>query len=269
MKKQNDDRALILACLRENFEYRKLWDLMGVNLRAMRGHVNQDIMLIASFGTELKRIGASWWRGLDPTEDNNDILDILDPALQVDELSEEMAARIFKPEPGVKRVLTGKDGPFEGVQTINRFPWQMGPEDFDRNDRLLLVDMTRPKAQLLAEFEAYLDRFQREQTRRRAKAWRHLHVWRLRRKNKNPVTIARETGLSVDQVIHSYRSAFELTQGKPYDPQEWHVIRDSVHQGDLKRTCSTCPDWATCTETCPDVEPYADQDKVKLRELLR
>jgi hypothetical protein len=63
-----------------------------------------------------------------------------------------------------------------------------------------------------------------------------------------------------------YRS-FELIYSKKFNPNDYQ--KPEIKAEYLKRECSTCLEYSTCKDLCPDVLSYADQDtKPYLRERL-
>lgn len=152
------------------------------------------------------------------------------------------------------------------------------------HERVLLVDLRKKKAQLLEEFEAFLDvvEFSRkysskpewiesysmwkpDTTRTREEAWRHLEVWKLRRQRKSYAKIALAMRMKTDAVKKSFYRAFELIEGRSYQPESFRQSYWEIKREELRRICATCPDHPNkgggCKELCPDVLPFVTQDK--------
>ena len=100
-----------------------------------------------------------------------------------------------------------------------------------------------------------------DNARHRKEAWQHLEVWKARRKRKGFAEIAQELGYKTeDAAKKSFYKAYELSQGRDYDPEKLKPRIWRFEKEEVARSCATCPDRATCTELCPDVLLYVDHD---------
>ena len=256
-----DDARLRLALLKENFEYRafftqfKGWIEKNPNSEAWPGLGFRRIFHLALYpGSPLY---PDILKAVDPFEENPPNIDHYLPNLFHD--------------PGVTRIDTGSSL----VEGSHRALWHFlegGPKPWER---LYAVDLRKPKAQIEADFKTYLDwAFTNEdgwevnKTRRRKEAWQHLEVWKLRKKRQSFFTIANQLDISVDVAKKSFARAFELTQGKKYDPDLYRREAWAIKMSELTRTCDVCPDRSTCVELCPDMLMLVDQDQVKRKEKL-
>lgn len=152
--------------------------------------------------------------------------------------------------------------------------------------RVLLIDMRGSYASLKEEFAEYLERVKRtrenpclhddyredlhtydswmpDNSRRRKEAWQHLTVWRMRRNRKGFAEIARTMRMKADTAKKSFYRAFEMIEGRSYQPEDFRRDHWVIRKAELKQTCSTCPDKKNCTVLCPDVLPFTNQDILK------
>ena len=136
-------------------------------------------------------------------------------------------------------------------------------------DRLFLgINLNRTKEDILTEVERILDiHLGKKKTRL---AWLpkwdlYKKVWDARRQRKNYHVIAKELGLKKDAVRKMYYRAYEIIYQKKFDTANYEKIE--IKKEYLKRVCETCPERETCTELCPDVIDFVEQDTAYQREL--
>jgi len=118
-----------------------------------------------------------------------------------------------------------------------------------------------------------------ETSRHLEKRQRYYKVWDERAKWRPKATfreiastlpefaeIRKEKGLAraAETAKKDYYRAYELIHRKPYDPN----LSEELKKEYLELYCDVCPEQPTCTELCPSVLPFVDQDEVKQRELL-
>lgn len=174
---------------------------------------------------------------------------------------------------------------------------------FQPYERVLKIDLRKKKSRLLKEFKEYIEKqetiwrmhkkgtrpmdnvllfvgtefpdWDMDQSRLRKEVWQHLKVWkagRLQRvvgkeglsRRKQFPEIGKELNITPDAAKKSYYRAYELIQGRPFNPdlfkREFWVLRRS----EIRKTCDTCelgPSHKdTCDTMCPDVLAYVDQD---------
>lgn len=154
------------------------------------------------------------------------------------------------------------------------------------------MDLSCKKGQLLAEFKSFLEsidmhrqlcmvepdlfhefrenyeQWNQNGARFVKEAWRHLEVWRLRRQRQPFLEICRITGIKVDAAKKSFARAYELIEGRRYDPKRYKELYKEIVALELKKTCSTCQERNSCTEPCPDVIAFIDQEDGKQTALL-
>jgi len=154
------------------------------------------------------------------------------------------------------------------------------------HERALVVDHRKKKAQLLEEFEAFLGavEFSRkycskpewivsystwkpDTTRTRAEAWQHLCIWKLRRLKKGFPGISREIGIPSENAKKSFYRAYELIEGRKYDPLVFRELYRKIRKEDLSRTCGKCSDsvrkaCGASGNLCPEMAAFVDQDHV-------
>lgn len=159
-------------------------------------------------------------------------------------------------------------------------------EGLNPYERIYKIDLRKKKSQILKEIERYLDgayskkeqsetfnekdrsyySWIAEKQRYRTEAWKHLEVWTLRKKRESFTAIAAGLDISVDVAKKSFARAYELTQRRQYDPDLYRREAWTLKRNELARTCETCPDRDTCTELCPGMLAFVDQDQTRQRE---
>jgi hypothetical protein len=266
-----ENARLRLALLKENFEYQTFfldfmkWTKKNANSEFWPGLAFKRIFHISLFpgSPQYKNI----LKAIDPFEKNSPNIDSYLPNL-------------FR-DPAVTLIDTSKN-PIEGLQNkpLRSFLDQEKPWN-----RLYAIDLRKPKAQIKAEFEAFLEWAFDEKTnenhdlsydeweiftaRKRDEAWRHLEIWKLRKKKTPFFDIARQLNISIDVAKKSFARAYELTQEKKYDPvlyrrEAWSIKFEALE----KNPCAVCPNRATCTELCPEMLGFVNQDQCTLKEKL-
>jgi len=144
------------------------------------------------------------------------------------------------------------------------------------NKALLEIDLSRDRWEILAELTAFIDHAQAQLGIKDSRRWRketerHMLVWGLRKKRKAFSEIGKQLNLSQDTVENSFYRAYELTQGRKYDRQEFYREFWEQQKADLNKKCSNCPNRVECERTgtlCPEIMAYVDQDYVPLREKI-
>ena len=165
------------------------------------------------------------------------------------------------------------------------------PMEIDLNpyEKLLKIDLRKKKKQLVSEFKNFVDyeltlqkaaielegalreeesnysletayEWEPYNSRDRKEAWVQLKVWKLRRQRKAFPEIAKGLGLTEDTARKCFYRAYNLTQGRPYDPETLRKEIWVVRISELQRTCDSCPVKATCTTLCPETLAYVGQD---------
>jgi hypothetical protein len=153
------------------------------------------------------------------------------------------------------------------------------------SERLLKVDLSRKRGELLREFTLFLDLveahrangdvpeswarnyavWEPDTSRFRSETWKALEIWRLWwRKGKTYREIARTLKISIQAAKMALRRVHELIEGEPYDPEA--AMRKSLKISELEKKCFNCPDKHKCTELCSDVLAYVEQDHASQRE---
>lgn len=296
---------LALALLKERFSYRKFFDEYSKDaivayerfyLKGYRWYVEQedwkslmssDLNTLGRFHRQCEeqfRFNSPFSR----VSSADDILLLLDPAKDVEDIPERLEpvlAEMFSRE-WISQVE------HEGVPlSVLMYEWpsvaMLLPKKLDSYQRLLLVDMRGSHAALEKRFAELLDSVERNRKycpgpwvendwqsynawdfdnhREREEVRRHLKVWKLRRRRKSFLEIARELRISHDNAKKSFYRAFELIERQRYDRQDFSRVYWEVRKENLRRTCATCPDRDNCQIVCPDVLPFVDQDRRALR----
>jgi len=266
-----ENARLRLALLKENFEYRafftefKRWIAKNPDSEVWPGLGFQRIFHLALYpGSPLYK----------------DILKAVDPFEEHPPNIDHYLPNLFH-DPGVTRIDPGSSSIVEGSHRTLWHFLEGGPKPWER---LYAVDLRKPKTQIEREFKAYVDlaftnkadpdhhpiydEWEANEARRRKETWRHLKVWKLRKKRQSFSNIANQLDISVDVAKKSFARAFELTQGKKYDPELYRREAWAVKMNELARTCDVCPDRSTCVELCPDMLAFVDQDHAAQKQKL-
>ena len=257
-----DELPLRLAYLKESAAYRQFWK--------RRGHLVLEYFEARRSGRKVNPL--SFWGALEGfgihflqlhVLNTPDVEHILNP-YHDGELSPAALAELPRvlSAPAVKQIVKPGD-PLECAEGIFRSNPELEP-----NERLLLVDLAQPRQQLMQEFKRFLAKASKNQNRHRTEAWQHLKVWRLRRQRKPFIEIARQTGLTVPAAKLAFARAFELIEGRRYDPVYYAQQYKTIESLELKKTCADCAERNTCVDLCPDVLSYIDQDQVTWHEPL-
>lgn len=137
-------------------------------------------------------------------------------------------------------------------------------------DRLLLgISLDRPKEDILNEIEKILDIHLKKKKTRFSwlmKWLQYKQVWDARRTRKNFNVIAKELNLRKDTVRKMFYRAYEIIFGKKYDTNYYE--KPEIKKKYLKRVCETCKERKDCTDLCPDVLDFVNQDTKSQRELI-
>jgi hypothetical protein len=203
-------------------------------------------------------------------------LNILDPATK--EMPADLPFYFYDDIPGVSHQLTKT--PMEAGNIDNTY--------LKPSERLLRVDLSRKKSDLMAEFKAFLDRvgdyrkaetlpdqwsdnyktWEPDTSRERSEAWHQLKVWRMRKERIPYSEIARAMGITQDAAKKALYKAYERTQGRAYEPGRYRKDGQKLNTWDMTKTCQTCPVRRTCSELCPEILRFADQDYTGRKESL-
>ena len=202
-------------------------------------------------------------------------------------LNDNAIVRFYYPLPAISQV---KGGSIEEIPLEHHFitPFSsIERNEMRPSERLLRVDLSRKRGELLKEFELFLDSvealrntadipetwklnyaiWEPDNSRFRSEAWQALEVWRLRRKRKTYQEIHDLLNIEVSTAKMAFKRAYELIEGKPYSPEAFKRDNLQVSVSELERTCFNCPIKNTCVELCPDMLRYVEQDTVSQREL--
>jgi hypothetical protein len=322
----DDKKRLFLACLKENFNFLDFWEKEGARAKAAareldRHRANGFTDLRKKYGSLADEvietvkdhyqvngplIPVGGWKdhtltGLDIYSTVHTLfrfdgylgrvfrlrmwgdpsgffpaLKILDPATK--ETPAELPFYFYDDVPAIAHELARR--PFEAGSIDTSY--------LKPSERLLRVDLSRKKSELLAEFKAFLDqvdRFRKADTlpkewadnyqtwtpdtsRERAEAWHQLEIWRMRKERIPFSEIARAMEITQDAAKKAFYRAYERTQGRAYEPDRYRKDGQKTNTWDLTKTCQTCPDRQTCTELCPEILRFADQDYTGRKESI-
>ncbi|MDG5466804.1 hypothetical protein P9J64_00555 [Deltaproteobacteria bacterium IMCC39524] len=235
-----------------------------------------------------------------------EILTLLSPAKNLEDLSsiqlQRMLPRLFHKdavvEYGLAPNLISHDRAPEDRNNIKvnnlRYRSQVNL-DLHHHERLLKIDLSRPRADMIDQFTEIIDhaietqkdvqnldlRLQAEwattsieecpymfakpwdiyNSRIRQETWEQLEVWKLRKTRMSFPLIAKQMNKDIDWVKTSFYRVFQKIQGVPYSPKKIVQIRE-IRKVELNKTCETCPTYATCIDPCPEILHFIEQDVV-------
>ena len=156
-------------------------------------------------------------------------------------------------------------------------------------ERLLKIDFSKRKSELLRQFEAFIDTMEkmqqnyqgRDRKKRGYDAWApdysrqtdeirtQIAIWKMRKERKSFAFIAEELKITEDLAKKHFYRAFELTQQKRYD-KDLYKRNNVIRISDLSKSCKNCLDnpekGGKCKEICPDVMYYVKQDKISQKD---
>ena len=251
------DERLRLAILKEKKAYRDFWTK----------HSRETDM--DAFNSGLWHFGIRPYTG---TEQQR-FLNLIDP-FSKEPLPGPLPFVVFRDVPSIVLIET-KDIPIaEHRVSTPRI-------ELEPSERLLKVDLARPRGELLEEFKLLLDKvdylrtsediserskqnysqWERDNSRLRAEAWQALEVWKLRREKMPFKDIAYKLKMSEAAAKKAFCRAYELIEEKPYKKDQF--TRRAIPKSELKRTCDACPDYPTCGGLCPDMIAVLAQLEVK------
>lgn len=251
-----DTARLKLALLKENFKYRTFFEkfiksIYDTNLSFPAYHFEKFGLPGVRFA-----VGLPYY---------NEVLDLLDPYKEVkldSKKEDNILSKVFY-YPAVMQVEF--HAPYiEGI--ASRTFKSIEQKKTKPHERIFIADLRKKKKQLLREFSEFIDATYNQSdlkpdiSRFRAEAWTHLKVWKLRRKRLSFFKIAEQLELTEDNARKSFYRAYELTQGRKYDPEMLKKQVWLVRKKELQKTCNTCPNRDTCTVLCPEILRFIDQD---------
>jgi hypothetical protein len=243
---------------------------------------------LKSFSSALSKFGITYghteetmgWLGLK----------LLDPKNK--DLTPEWAACLFvHREPAILQVHPGQAHPHEGSGCVCAEDLLTNVEmTLKPSQRILVVDLSRKKEDIEGDFKAFLKQsdvnrahaeelfndswadnyaqWSREKCRKRSEAWHQLKVWRMRKERIPFSEIARAMEITQDAAKKAFYKAYERTQGRKYEPDRYRKDGQKINTWDLTKTCQRCPDRRNCSELCPEIMRYADQDRVGSKDMI-
>jgi hypothetical protein len=268
-----DEAKLTLSLLKENFIYRDRFEQAGSDLTPIKNFLKNECY-----------IRLTW---LD--EDFKNTKDLIDPLQDIDDISIDIQEKILPTlfnEPAIRQVVLRKSDLKEypaRALPLNQKTYKTVKDSCHQymftclsmlpdHERVIKIALRKKPKQIEREFKNFLDSIYKtakdlkpDMSRKRKEAWTHLEVWKLRKKRMPFSQIAIKLDLTEDNARKSFYRAYELTQGKQYDPDELRREIWVVKISELRKTCAICELGAkgNCTDLCPDVLPYTDQDTLK------
>jgi hypothetical protein len=278
---------LAIACLKENFEFLDFWEKHGQAAReALKVYSRyQDnggdpdpgqwppetwkaVEALTLFSSGLYAFG---WSIPGRPGGWESCLNALDPGQEIpDKTPMDSTER-----PALIQVDTGAPREARFIAT-DKLPLK-------DSERVLRVDLSRKKADLLADFKAFLNQvdenrksddmpgswkehyqtWEPDRSRERAEAWHQLKVWRMAKELFSYSDIAKSLKITQDTAKKAFYKAYELTQGRPYDRERYREYRQKLNTWGLTKLCQTCPKKRTCSIPCPAVLRILDQCTMK------
>ena len=278
------DKQLFIVCLKENFEFLDFWEKHGLpTKKALQNQNWRSIDVFESeilkFGIMMDRMPGRWEAGLS----------ILDPGTPIKK--DTAMPFLFQEIPAVLQVFS-----LEGNAPVESEHFSIeGETPLTPSERLLKVDLSRKRSEVEADFKKFLDAVYQcrgqslsrgarpgivdpwrekyalwtpDTSRERAEAWDQLKVWRLRKERIPFSEIARSLGTTEDAAKKAFYRAYERTQARPYDPSRYRQDGQKINTWDLTKSCQVCPNRRTCTELCPEILRFVDQDFTARKETL-
>ena len=253
-----DTARLKLALLKENFEYRAFYEKFIKSI---------DDLSFSFPAYYFEKFGLPGVRFTFGGPYYNDVLELLDPYKEVkldSKKEDNILSKVFY-YPAVMQVEF--NAPYiEGI--ASRTFESIERKKTKPHERIFIADLRKKKKQILREFSEFIDAaynqsdLKPDMSRFRAEAWTHLEVWKLRRKRLSFSNIAEQLKLTEDNARKSFYRAYELTQGRKYDPEMLRKQVWLVKKGELKKICDNCPDRDTCMILCPEALAYVNQDQL-------
>lgn len=270
-----EETKIRLAVLKENFEYQDFFD------QFMKWIKEADKGVWPGLGFNKYGLFGLRYLIVSPAYKRDQVYDLINPRTEIESFPEKMLRSILPRlfyEPAVKLIeVKGKEN-YDLSELGTGIPmWVIDKKGLKSSERIYIVDLSRKKKEIMAEFEGYLDRaFSKDiekdwkpyKKRNRKETWIHLQTWRLRRQRKDFLEIAKSLDITVDAAKKSFYRAYELTQGKKYDPDALRKEIWRVKINEIKITCDTCLKRKDCDVLCPDILRYVDQDQASLREKI-
>lgn len=221
------------------------------------------------------------YNGKPPNEKFNALIEVLDPK------NEEIPERLpvcFEEWPAIVLAETAKNNPKEGAAGLQL---EHILRCLKPSERLVRIDLSRKRGELIDDFKRFLDsvdffrerkdlptewqenykQWEPDNSRFRLEAWQALKVWQLRRQRKTYGEIARILKIKLSTTKMAFQRAYELIEGRCYEPEVFKREHAEIKFSELRKTCETCPIRETCTELCPDVLYFVEQDDVKQHDL--
>ncbi|MFZ7126366.1 MAG: hypothetical protein ACOWWM_09475 [Desulfobacterales bacterium] len=295
-KPDSEGDLLRLAILKEKASYREFWKHHGENAKGAFARLDRfyadggdpsavseicsdDMATIRRFVNGLFDFGITL-NGFFSVNRDLDALDPFNPEMP------ELITFNFENRPPIIQVLE-IDG--NEIKTPHEYWYQESSAvPLRPSERLFKVDLSRKKGDIVDAFRQFLGavdyfresddvppyfkenyaEWEQDNTRFRHEAWQQLRVWKLRRQRKTYTEIVKKTGLNLPAAKKAFTRAYELIEGRRYDPELFKLDYREIVSGELGRTCEACPLRGTCTELCPDVLIFVDQDQKPLSEML-
>ena len=292
------DKKLYIACLKENFQFLDFWErhmeALGYSKDKEEQSPDEWPTKIVEKNKALDALAKGLLKfGIDIGTYQADAnlfrmgFTILDPRYK-EPPSKKVADILVPIEPAVLQVLTDNDLPNQECRSSCLLSEEGLP--LKPSQRLLLVDLSRKKGEILDDFKAFLDKvydlrahadqllndswedhyaqWSPDTSRDRAEVWDQLKVWRMRKERIPFSEIAKGLEITEDAAKKAFYKAYKRTQGKFYDPHKYRKDGQKINTWDLTKNCQTCQDRRNCSELCPEIMWYVDQDEIGSKEMI-
>jgi hypothetical protein len=263
-----EDALLRLAILKENPEYQKMIDECRDVLDLM-DFIAPDDRRDSFVRRAREDFGIIHNPIFEPWITTEEVKAILDPCKRTEEIPKKIwwvVSRMFFTH---------------GIVTISKFTsWDSLPGDgwsneyllpgeelkIDPHERVIRIDLRKPKSQLMQEFELFLLGKKTNVSRVRKNTWRNLEIYRLWRDKETFTAIAGKLGIeSVEKVKQAFYGIFKQIHGRPYDKKTDRSEGREAPTGS-EGLCPTCPDLGSCEGTCDALEEHLQKHTGYQRE---
>ena len=286
----NEEWRLRLALLKKNGEYREFWDKYGgkkfldayfaidVDLPVEKKVKTSEFIAAEDFISELTRFGI-YWPFMADDKRVMEFMDLIDP-FSTKDLPDPLPFPVFQKYPSVAGVVSENSVPSEAQFRLNE-KLKLRP-----SERLLRIDLSRSRGELLNDFKRFLDRvdyfrntedcpkdwkenyqeWKPNKSRFRTEAWKAHEVWDLwEEAGKTPAIqtfkyISKKVGRPLSTVKSQWYQAHEKIKGRPYDPKAKYSTEKKRRDAD--QLCSKCPHGAICYKKSGEWIPCQEYLKI-------
>lgn len=272
---------LKLALLKRNPEYQKFFSAFLDSYKKHR-EAHDGVWP----GKDFAKFGLVGLRFLinHPAYRHDEIIDLVNPQKDINTASKKLVTdilpRLFY-DHAVELIEVGKIRHFEEGGHLRPI-WIVNERGLKPWERIYKVDLSKKRTQILKEFEGYLERaylknaedstWSPNNKRDRKEAWFQLKVWDLwYEAGRKPWqrtfrAISKEVGRKESTVKSQWYRAYELINGKPYDPISKYRTEEKRAEAD--KFCAQCPWGMKCYKKTGDWIPCSDYVRMAGKEVF-